>query len=724
MNQTINFREFTSQIPGGVIWGSNGEGQIHCPFHEDSTPSCSINIEKEVFHCHGCGEKGTLRALLAHCGLIPNQSNNGDQTLYDYTDQDGKLAYQVVRFYKDGKKTFFCRRPDGRGDWINNLTGISPMLYKLPAVAWALSGKEPVIVVEGEKDADKLASRGFAATCNHGGAGKWRAAHAKPLKGAVVYLCGDSDEPGIKHMQQVGCSLMGVASTIRMIDLGYPVTASHGKDISDWLGEGHTKEEFQIKLDEAVEFVPPEQDEENAEEQESIPGGYPYNLTDGGNSEVFISVHGNDILYCHAWKEWLIWNGNHWSVDRSERVISLALETCRHLYQIAPREATEKRKESLAVHALRSESRPKLTSMLLLAQRLRPVTPEKLDTDPLLLGLPNGVLDLRSLHFREPDRDDLITKETGVAFDEKADCPRFKQFLFEIFDGSMALSSYIQRIIGYCLTGLTDEQCIFIPFGGGENGKSTFIETMVALFGDYSMTMRPEVLMLGGRADGERATPAMARLPGVRFLSSIESQEGRKLNEALIKQMSGGDTISARKLYSKNFDFVPNFKLFLATNHLPEIQGTDHAIWRRLQCIPFNVRFDGNNKDLKLKNKLLLELPGILNWAIEGCRMWQKDGLNPPSEVERATGIYRGLMDILVSFIDDCLIQEFGMKTRKSDLFRVYLTWCARNGEHPQSQRELSIKLSERGFKSGRSGQLGHFWEDTGAKDEWQNDLV
>ena len=198
----INLRSDVEKlIPGGVQWGGNGEGQIHCPYHEDKNPSCSVNIDKETFFCHACGEKGKLSALIERCGGAPQSPGN---TQYDYLDAEGILKYQVVRYYKDGRKCFYLRHPNGSGDWINNLKGVDFIPYNLPAIIEGAKTARPVFVVEGERDADRLNALGAIASCNHGGAGKWRANHAKFFKGVNVFLIGDYDIPGLAHVEKVG----------------------------------------------------------------------------------------------------------------------------------------------------------------------------------------------------------------------------------------------------------------------------------------------------------------------------------------------------------------------------------------------------------------------------------------------------------------------------------------------------------------------------------------
>jgi 5S rRNA maturation endonuclease (ribonuclease M5) len=245
--KTELLKSYAEQIPGGVQWSGNGEGKIHCPLgtHEDRNPSCSINYEKNTFYCHACQESGTLGGLLHRIGIEFPKGDGGFDAIYDYTDENGKLSYQVCRRCKRGKKDFPVRRPDGKGGWLWGLrgSGIQQTLYRLQEIKKSIAEHTPVFVVEGEKDVERLRLEGFTATTSPGGAGKWRQQYVKYLKGASVILAGDSDKPGQAHIRKIARSLVGVASRVRMLNLGYEITEDHGKDISDWLKE-HSKEEL------------------------------------------------------------------------------------------------------------------------------------------------------------------------------------------------------------------------------------------------------------------------------------------------------------------------------------------------------------------------------------------------------------------------------------------------------------------------------------------------
>jgi putative DNA primase/helicase len=335
-----------------------------------------------------------------------------------------------------------------------------------------------------------------------------------------------------------------------------------------------------------------------------------------------------------------------------------------------------------------------------------PVLLEQLDADPWLFNVVNGTIDLRTGILRPARREDLITKLAPVIYDPDARCPTWERFLQQIMAGNTALITFLQRAIGYGLTGVTSEQVLLLLYGTGANGKSTFLEVLRALFGDYARQAE-FATFLARTSDAVRND--LARLAGARFVTAVEAASGRRLDEALIKQLTGGDPITARFLYQEFFEFTPQFKLFLATNHKPVIRGTEHAIWRRIRLIPFEVTIPQAQQDRTLPDKLRAELPGILAWAVQGCLAWQRDGLPMPTEVHQATETYREEMDTFGLFLADYCIVDPTDPTRRAttgELFDAYLTWCRQNGEHFQlTKTHFGMRLGERGLTPIRLGK-------------------
>jgi len=375
-------------------------------------------------------------------------------------------------------------------------------------------------------------------------------------------------------------------------------------------------------------------------------GGLPADLvnfraTDLGNAELLTRLHGDKLRYRHVWQKWLIWDGRRWRVDDSRAVYRLAVKTIRHLYNSAGNTDIKDERTKIANHAIRCESKARLDAMVALAanQEALVVRPDDLDQNGTLLNVENGTLDLRTGVLRPHDRNDLITKMVRTSFDPEAQCPLWMKFLHLIFQGDITLINFVQRTIGYALTANTGEQCLFLCHGDGANGKSTFIETILYLLGDYGLMTPSETLFLK-RNDG--IPNDVALLKGKRFVAAIESEENRSLAESKIKSMTRGDTITARFMRGEWFEFEPEFKLFLVTNHRPRVRGTDRAIWRRIRLIPFDYVIPEPERDRDFKRKLIeSELPGILRGAVQGGLEWRAKGLQPPDTVKFATEEYR-----------------------------------------------------------------------------------
>lgn len=432
-----------------------------------------------------------------------------------------------------------------------------------------------------------------------------------------------------------------------------------------------------------------------------------FNLTDYGNAERFVARHRGNVRYCYAWRSWLVWDGRRWKIDDGGGVRRLAKETVRSIYGEAAAVDDPKERAAIAKHALKSEAAQRVEALLALAQS-EPgieVVPTELDHDPWLLTVKNGTLDLRAGTLRPHEPGDNITKLAPVTYDPAASCPAWEAFLDRIMDRNDGLISFLQRAVGYSLTGDTSERAFFILHGEGRNGKSTFLETVRAVLGDdYADRTRTETLL--ARRDNDIPND-IARLRGLRFVTASEADEGRRLAEASIKDLTGGDAISARFMRAEWFTFRPEFKLWLGTNHKPVVRGTDAAIWDRIRLVPFAVRIPEAEQDKHLRDKLIADAPGILSWAIEGCIGWQREGLGEPPEVRAATEGYRGEMDILGGFLADCCVLRPTAKATAKSLYAAYVQWCDENGERPMSKTMVGKSLAERGFDKARLGSSG-----------------
>ncbi len=441
-----------------------------------------------------------------------------------------------------------------------------------------------------------------------------------------------------------------------------------------------------------------------------------FNLTDLGNAERFDARHGRDVLYCYPWGKWLVWTGARWERDDSGRVHRMAKEAVRGIYAEAAAAEDEERRKALARHATRSEAEARIRAMLELAKSDVPVSPEQLDRDPWLLNCPNGTVDLRTGDLRPHRREDLLTKMAGVEYDPDAAAPAWAAFLERVLPGE-ELRGFVRRAAGYSATGDTSEQCMFINHGAGNNGKSTFQEALAAALGDYAMRAPTEMLMVR-RTGG--VPNDVARLKGARFVTASETEEGRRLAESLVKDLTGQDTITARFMRAEFFDFKPTHKLWLSTNHKPEIRGTDNAIWRRIRLIPWSVAIPPAERDRKLPEKLRAELAGVLAWAVQGSLEWQREGLGESEEVRAATAEYRAEQDVLAAFIEERCVIAPNASAPATPLYHVYKAWCEETGERVETQKRFGMRLTERGFEREKAGV--YYWLGIGLRHDGNDD--
>jgi putative DNA primase/helicase len=309
----------------------------------------------------------------------------------------------------------------------------------------------------------------------------------------------------------------------------------------------------------------------------------------------------------------------------------------------------------------------------------------------------NGTLDLSTGKLREARREDLITRATDVPYDPLATAPRWERFLYEVFGGDSEIIEYVQRAVGYSLTGDTREQCFFLLCGSGANGKTTFLETIVRLLGTHASTAAFSAFLVQHNQGGPRND--LAALCGARFVKAAEAEHKARLDEAVMKQLTGEDTISVRFLFREVFEYRPQFKIWLATNHKPAIWETSDAIWRRIKLIEFNRQFAGLLADVALRRKLQMELPGILAWAVRGCLEWQKYGLREPQRISRATLGYRQESDQVGRFFKDRCDLQPARQTPAKELYDDYVLWCGRQHETPAANNLFAVKLAERGIE-------------------------
>jgi putative DNA primase/helicase len=427
-------------------------------------------------------------------------------------------------------------------------------------------------------------------------------------------------------------------------------------------------------------------------------------MTDTGNAERFVGQWHDRLRYVPQLKSWLLWDGSGWQLDKRGHVFEQAKQTA--LLISAEAEAIREAEAAKAMkkHGRNSLNRRKLIDMIETASTVPRIQIDLklIDADKMLLGVANGVVNLAGGIFRPIKPDDYVTKRADVEFDETAGCPVFEQFIRRIFGEDDELIAFVQRAMGYTLTGRVDEQCLFFLHGSGANGKSTFLNALRGILGDYAVYTAPETLM---PRVGSGASPSsdLARLRGARLVLSNEVEEGAYMAENLVKQVTGGDPIVARYLHKEFFEFEPQLKLWIAGNHLPVVRGNDEGIWRRIKLIPFNVTIPEKERDPDLLRKLRLERAGILNWMIKGCLEWQKLGLHAPTIVTTAVRDYRGDMDIIGQWLEDeCVVSKEAF-VRAQQLYENYRNWAEQGGYRPMSQNAFSRKIETRGVTKRRT---------------------
>lgn len=427
-----------------------------------------------------------------------------------------------------------------------------------------------------------------------------------------------------------------------------------------------------------------------------------FNLTDAGNAECFNALYGNEYIFTNENRTWFHFDGVRWTPD--EQVILRVLETGRmRARQGLEIEDLEKKKAYLK-WCLRSESKNNLTAALSIAESMRPGSVTAFDKAPLILCVANGAVDLTTGELFNPDKTLWLSKSTNVPYDPQAQCPRWMQFLPEIFNDDWDLIDFVQKAVGYTLTGHTIEQVLFFLYGTGANGKSVFLSIIGDLLGDYGLTTPASTWKDNPYHDS--IPNDIARMNGARFVKSIEVKEGTRLNEERVKALTGGDKVTARFLHNEFFEFLPVCKFWISVNHKPVIQGTDEAIWRRIRLIPFEAYFPKDKRDEHLTDRLRAELPGILLWAVQGCLKWQREGLNPPAKVQQSTDSYREESDLIAQFIQEKTVRTETGKVKGGDLYKAYEAWCKEQGEYCIKGTTFGKRLQEKGYQKKKEGNV------------------
>lgn len=668
---------------------------------------------------HKTGEKdGAALAWLRGKGFVlPELIKEAPKTWrepvaeYDYMDANGVLVLQVVR-YADQKRRFSQRRRGQDGSWIWSTKGITQVPYRLSEVLEAIAQERVIVIVEGEKDADNLAKIGITASCNAGGANKWRPELTPHFTGADVVLVPDNDDPGRAHMVNVGAKLSHIARRVRILEL--PDLPPKG-DVSDWLDAGGTHEALDALIANASDWAlwaPLQHDAEK-----STPASPPLiaaSANEDAIADAFAERHRSELRFCHDWGSWLRWDGSRWERERKRLAFHFARQAARDAN--AENKATPAKASTAAGVERFAQADPRLSTVH-----------EDWDCDVWLLAAPTEVtVELRTGAVREARREDYITKRTAVApAPQGTPTPLWTTFLREATGGDQELIAYLQRVAGYCLSGSVSEHALFFLYGDGGNGKGVFINTLTRILGDAAVVASMDTFTA---SKGDRHETEIAMLRGARLVAAQETEEGRAWSEVRIKALTGGDSVTARFMRQDHFTFEPTFKLMIAGNHKPNLKSADAAMRRRFNIIPFTRKPPVPDPDLA--EKLKAEWAGILRWAVDGCLAWQALGLNPPAVVRGATDTYFAEQDVFMQWCDDCCEMGNTKSDTKANLFTSWRTWAERNGETPGSSKSFVSAMLKAGCQEvrhtpghrGKRGFTGIALKAVDTSAQWQNE--
>ena len=452
---------------------------------------------------------------------------------------------------------------------------------------------------------------------------------------------------------------------------------------------------------------------------------YPYD--DTGNADRFTDIFKDRVLYSYTNKGWYIYDGKRWLFDTLGRIndyFEQSIEVMKKqgmttnipMLENKTSEDYQKRLKAIRTayekHLTYSRSNRGTVAGVKQSMHKNSVDISEFDGNDMLINLENSVYDMVSGINIPHDATLKFTKKANVSYDESKKCPRWEQFLREIFNDDEDLIKWIQKALGYSLTGKTSEQVMFILNGNGRNGKSVFLDVVSHIFGDYRTNIQPDSLMV---KNSQGANSDIARLKGARFVTTVESNDGMRFNEGLVKQLTGGDTVTARFLHANEFEFTPKFKVWMATNHRPIIRGTDKGIWRRIRLIPFEREFTEEEVDLDLTSKLLAESDGILQWMLKGLEMWQKERLGMCEKILMANKEYRQEMDVVSTFIEECVNNSLGKEVKAAELYQHYKNYCSQNGFFVLTSTKFGRELDNKGYVKIRKTN-GNFYQNIAIK--------
>ena len=695
-----------------VIERRNSESaQCKCPAHNDNKASLTITKGDRgiKFYCHaGCSYDDIIGAAgIETKDTFYNNDihpNNKPRWLYFaenmfkdkglklesyyhyYSIIDNSYAYTKLRF--EGKKLIYGKvdfQEDRfkKGLGRNNPRKSFKAIYgDIKSIKNAIKENKPIFIVEGEKDVDTLIQRGYIAF-TYGSCNDWQKDLAAIVKDANVYILADNDKQGKNISNIILCDISNEAKNAKII---LPAPHIEKGDISDYFNEGHTKEEFEqlLKKTNVIDNVFESIEDKEKKIKEIVNklrknnAKESYGTTDKESGALFSKIFENEFAYNPDIKEYMYYNGQNWKKDvegmRARRSAKLLVDALK-IYANNKNTSNDYRNYIQKLDTLRYR-----TNMIIDAKDNRTISNIDLDSDDLILNCQNGIVLLKknNITFLKHDADYLLSKICNAKYNSQATCEKWNTFVNQIMQGNQNKIRYLQKVAGLSLTGITKEETMFILYGSTtRNGKSTFVETLSYLLGDYATTMRPESLAAKLSSDGRQANGDIARLKGVRFVNANEPPKKMLLDSALIKTLIGRDVITARHIHERDFEFIPVCKLMVNTNYLPQIIDDTLFSSGRINVISFDRHFEPHeqNRDLKDQLKEENELSGILNWCIEGLKMYYEEGLKPPKEVQDANAIYRQDSDKIGKFISEMLTPSKTSVTIK-EVYEKYKDWC------------------------------------------------
>ncbi len=708
------------------------KSQCQCPAHDDKHASLTITKGRKctLFYCHaGCSVDEILGAVRLEKkdtfydveprspnwqAYVEGREKRKIEAVYNYVSINGTYAFTKIRC--EGKKIIYGKLLNDRFTYgLGHDVGrksYKAIYGSLQAINKAIAESRPIFIPEGEKDVDTLIKRGYTAF-TYGGVNDWQSDFAILVQGADVFMLADNDEPGKRVAETIQNDIKAVAKSSKII---VPMPDTPKADITDYFNVGHSKQEFEQLLQQEQNTVKETVREGVAKHDTPIKAqgqqdgtleqvlrslhAERYETSDKGFGRLFADVFKDKHRYNPSRKDYMRYDGKRWIDDiegLSARSSAKTLSDALVRYAVNVDTEGKYLKAVAALCNIRNRN-----NMLQDSKDVYFFDNEQLDTNDYFLNVQNGTLDLTEdkPKFVEHSPDMLLSKICNAEYNPAADCKEWKKFLLEIMQDDKEKILYLQKIAGLSLTGNTEQETCFILYGSTtRNGKSTFCETLIYLLGDYALTMKPESLAVKQNLDSRQASGDIARLAGCRFCNASEPPKRMLFDTALLKSLLGRDSITARHLHQREFSFIPKFKLVINTNYLPTI--TDDTVFSsgRINVINFDRHFEPQEQDKDLKNRLRdkQELSGILNWCIEGLRLYRQQGLEPPQAVQTATNSYRTDSDKIGNFINECLTKT-GRNSKAKYIYEAYTKWCEDNGYGCENKGNFFAELKTKGL--------------------------